>query len=380
MALSGVLLTVLSGATVPLPVPPDMVAAIRSVTVTETDKERSAFTLVVDAGRSGPLAMLGAPVLSDPSFALGNRIVLVLTTGAVPQVLMDGIVTQTEFTPGSGADEQATLKVTGDDVSYLLDVEERDVEYPALTDYLQVLAILAPYAARGILPLAIPPLSFDVTLPIESVPSQHNTDLRHLQELATRNGHVTYVTPGPLPGTSTFYWGPPVRVGLPQPALSVGLGAQSNVRGTPKFSTDGLAPVTVTGSVQDARSGDTNPVQAMTSLRPPLAAIPLSAVATPRTRTLRESGTTTTTATARAQAAVDSAADAAVVGEGELDGAVYGAILRPRGLVGLRGAGWTYDGLWYVRKVVHEIAPGSWTQKFTIAREGYGSTVPAVVV
>jgi hypothetical protein len=72
--------------------------------------------------------------------------------------------------------------------------------------------------------------------------------------------------------------------------------------------------------------------------------------------------------------------DAAVVGEGELDGAVYGAVLRPRGLVGMRGAGWTYDGLWYVRKVVHEIAPGSWTQKFTIAREGYGSTVPAVVV
>src|SRR3954449_958847 len=165
MALSGVLLTVLSGATVPLPVPPDTVAAIRSVTVTETDKERSAFTLVVDAGRSGPLAMLGSPVLSDPNFALGNRMVLVLTTGAVPQVLMDGIVTQTEFTPGSGAEEQASLKVTGEDVSYLLDLEERDVEYPALTDYLQVLAVPAPYAARGILPLAVPPLSFDVALP-----------------------------------------------------------------------------------------------------------------------------------------------------------------------------------------------------------------------
>src|SRR5262245_53263133 len=139
MALTGVLLTVLAGGTVPVPVSPDIAARICSVTVTETDKERSAFTVVVDAGRSGPLAMLGAPVLSDPTFALGNRLVLVLTTGAVPQVLMDGVVTQTHFTPGNGADEKATLEVTGEDVSYLLDLEERDAEYPALNDYLQVL-------------------------------------------------------------------------------------------------------------------------------------------------------------------------------------------------------------------------------------------------
>lgn len=380
MALTGVLLTVLAGATVPVPVSPGIAAQIRSVTVTETDAERSVFTLVVDAGRSGPLAMLDAPLLSDPTFALGNRVVLVLTVGAFPQVLMDGVITQTDFTPGNGADEKATLEVTGEDVSYLLDLEERDAEYPALNDYLQVLAILAPYAARGILPLAVPPLSFDVTLPIESVPSQHNTDLRHLQDLAKRNSYVTYVVPGPVPGTSTMYWGPPVRLGLPQPTLSVALGAQTNVRGTPKFTADALAPVTVGGLVQDPRSGSTSPVRAVTSLRPPLAVVPLAAVSTPRTRKLRESGITTTTAAARAQAAVDSAADAAVVGEGEVDGAVYGAVLRPRALVGLRGAGWTYDGLWYVRKVVHEIAPGSWTQKFTIAREGYGSTVPAVIV
>ena len=69
-----------------------------------------------------------------------------------------------------------------------------------------------------------------------------------------------------------------------------------------------------------------------------------------------------------------------MVGEGEIDGARYGAVLRPRGLVGVRGAGWSHDGLWYVRRVVHDLAPGSYRQQFTIAREGYGSTVPAVVV
>ena len=55
----------------------------------------------------------------------------------------------------------------------------------------------------------------------------------------------------------------------------------------------------------------------------------------------------------------------------------YGAVLRPRGLVGLRGAGWSHDGLWYVRRVVHDLAPGSYRQAFTLARDGLRLDRPA---
>ena len=89
------------------------------------------------------------------------------------------------------------------------------------------------------------------SLAIERVPTQQTTDLRHLVALAERNGYVAYVIPGPVPGASTFYWGPPVRVGLPQPALSVDLGAQTNVTSAPQFRTDALSPVQVTGEVMD---------------------------------------------------------------------------------------------------------------------------------
>lgn len=378
MAISSLTLTVLAGRTVPLPVPEPLVSRVQSVTITETDSERSAFSIVLDAGRSGPLAALDSPLVADPTFAMGARVVLMVTLGAVPTVLMDGIVTGSELTPGDGR-KPATMEVKGEDVSYLLDQEEKDAEYPALNDYLQVLAILGPYAAQGILPMAIPPTTLDQPLPTERIPTQHTTDLRHLVALADRNGHVAYVIPGPVPGLSSFYWGPPVRVGMPQPALSVALGAQSTVLTAPTFRTDAVGPVQVAGSVQDPSSGQAVPVQSRASLRPPLAAIPLASITPPATRALRESGVGTTGALARAQAGVDASADA-VVGEGEVDGARYGAVLRPRGLVGLRGAGWTYDGLWYVRSVVHDLAPGSYTQKFVIAREGYGSTVPAVIV
>ena len=132
--------------------------------------------------------------------------------------------------------------------------------------------------------------------------------------------------------------------------------------------------------MQDPRTGITTPVLTPASLRPPLAALPLWATHAGDVRSVRfrESGTGSTTALARAQAEMDRSVDA-VVAEGELDGARYGAVLRPRGLVGLRGAGWSHDGLWYVRRVVHDLAPGSYGQAFTLARDGYGATTPVVL-
>ena len=61
MSLVGLLLTVLAGRTIPVPLPESLVSRVRAVTVTEIDEERSAFTLVLDAGRSGPTAALDSP-------------------------------------------------------------------------------------------------------------------------------------------------------------------------------------------------------------------------------------------------------------------------------------------------------------------------------
>jgi hypothetical protein len=65
--------------------------------------------------------------------------------------------------------------------------------------------------------------------------------------------------------------------------------------------------------------------------------------------------------------------------EGELDAARYGGVLEPRGLVGVRGAGYLHDGLYYVKQVTHTLRRGAYRQKFTLTREGYGSTVPVVI-
>ena len=59
----------------------------------------------------------------------------------------------------------------------------------------------------------------------------------------------------------------------------------------------------------------------------------------------------------------------------------YGHILRARRLVGVRGVGDTYGGLYYVKKVTHtiDVTGGSYKQSFELNRRGTGSLSPVLV-
>jgi hypothetical protein len=374
---SGLRLIVLAGRTLPVPLPLDLVERLRSVTVTESDSERAVFSLVLDGGQAGPIQGFETSFGAGSPLSAFSRVVLMLTFGALPQVLLDGIVTETRLDPGTRGGA-STLTITGEDVGILLDREERDVEHPALDDYPQVLMILAPYATRGLLPGAIPPPTMSPPLPIDRIPTQHGTDLEHLTMLAHRHGYVSYVIPGPAPGLSTVYWGPPVRVGPPQGALAVAMGPDSNVTEV-NFRTEATTPTTVSGAVRDRATGNATPVTAPTSTRPPLAAVPFAATNSGdvRRRRLRGATSDSVAAQARAQGEVDRSSDA-LVAEGKADGGRYGAVLRPRGLVGMRGTGFSHDGVWYVRKVVHTLSQGKYDVGFTLARDGHGAITPVL--
>jgi hypothetical protein len=68
------------------------------------------------------------------------------------------------------------------------------------------------------------------------------------------------------------------------------------------------------------------------------------------------------------------------VAEGVLDVVRYGQPLRPRQLVGVRGIGPAHGGLYYVRQVTHRVRPrvGEYLQRFTLVREGRGTTTAVV--
>ena len=64
--------------------------------------------------------------------------------------------------------------------------------------------------------------------------------------------------------------------------------------------------------------------------------------------------------------------------DGTLDPLRYGGLLRARGLVGVRGAGSSFDGLWYVRRVSTRVTRGAVSQSFGLSRDGLLPTVPKV--
>jgi hypothetical protein len=375
----GIHLTLLIGPTVAVPVPSSFTEALDYVEVTHSDTGRSGFELRFQIGRSGPLGQLDFPLSLNPLLRPFNRVIVVVTFSAMPRVLMDGIITNLQTSPGTepGA---SLLTIIGEDVSIMMDQKEVPAEHPAQDDTIIALKTIAKYARFGLIPIVIPPPVIDPPVPIERIPVQQRTDYAHLTKMARRYGYVFHVTPGPAPFTNFAYWGPPIRTGVPQRALSINMGAQTNVDSI-NFQHNALAPTTVSGTVQDRNTNQQMPVQTFISTRPPLALMPSLVVNQPnvRNRQFRATGQNTMQAYAQAQGTTEASVDNVVTASGALDALRYGDLLRPRGLVGLRGAGFSYDGFWYVKSVTHAIRKGEYKQRFSLAREGVGSTTPVVI-
>lgn len=380
MALLGASLTLLVGPTIAVPAPRPVTEAIQRIEVTHSDDSRSGFQITFEAGRSGPGHAVDHPLLAGQLLKPFNRVVLLVRFGARMRVLMDGIITHQQLAPG-GAGGSGTFTITGEDVSVMMDLEEKDVEHPAQPDALVATMIIASYAQYGLIPKVIPPQVIDVPIPVQRVPVQCETDLQHLIRMAQRHGHVFYVKPGPAPMVNTAYWGPPERLSAPQRALSVDMGQQTNVDGL-EFRNSSLAPTMVEGSVQDSTTNQSMPVRSLPSMRLPLAAMPTWLVQQPNVRKVRyrDSGVTAMQAMGRAQGTFEATTDT-LTADGELDATRYGDLLEPRRVVGLRGAGYRHDGLYYVKKVTHVIdrATGDYRQRFVLSRDGVGSTTPVVV-
>jgi len=377
MSILGTYLTLLIGQTVPVPAPLNAIEAFQSAKVTHCDEGHSGFQVTFRIGRTSA-DLLDYPLLSSALLRPGSRVVLIVTFNAVPQVLMDGIISDQQFSPGSRPGE-ATLTVTGEDISIMMDMEEKKHKHPGQSEMVIALSIIASYAQYGLIPKVIPPPSVDIPLPIERIPAYYGTDLSYLQEMAARFGYVFYITPGPAPMTNTAYWGPPVRVGVPQKAISINMGPNSNAD-IPDFRYNSLATTFMEGQVQDRMTNQVMPVQSFASTRIPLVSQPAWATQTRvRRRQLRSSGLNTMQAFARAQAATDASTDRTVEVKGTLDAARYEALLQPRGIVGLRGAGYMYDGLYYVKSVTHEISQGNYKQQIILTREGLGAISPVVI-
>jgi hypothetical protein len=371
MLVSGAYLTLLIGPAVPIPAPLPVMEALKSVQV-NTSGDRSGFQLSFSVGKTSPLqtAMLPAGYF-DP---IVTRVVIVVTLNGLPNVLMDGFVTRQELQPSSEPG-QSTLTITGEDLTVAMDLVQVTKAFPAMPDAAQVSLLLAQYAFLGVVPVVVPPFIFTVQTPIEGWITQTETDLNHIRGLASQNGYVFYIEPGPLPGQRSPAWPRRPRAG-PQPAHQHG--QSTNVESL-SFSLDGLQKKTEIITVLDPITGRVPvpvPMPDINIFKPPL-----GLRQTPPAKIVFDANSAGLSFDEALKRAIGRGiqSSAPVTGNGTLNVQRYGQVLRARTLVGVRGAGVAYDGLYYVDSVTHNIKTGEYKQSFTLSRDGLIANTPVVM-
>ncbi|HLX68363.1 MAG TPA: hypothetical protein VKV04_01935 [Verrucomicrobiae bacterium] len=377
--LESVQLSLMIGPLFPVPVPRIVLDSLVSVEVTVKDVGASGFQLTFSIDKQSPLQILF--LLAGGSPILFMRVVLVATVNGVPNVLVDGVVTNNHIAPGDKG-SNSTLTLTGEDLTALMNQSNwSGFPFPACPAEARVALLLAKYSVLGVIPIVIPSIMIDEPLPIDLIPSQKGTDLEYIRGLADDVGYVFYLDPGPTPGMSKAYWGPQIKVGPIQPALNADMDAYTNVESL-HFNFDQQQNKIPTVFIYNEESGVTIPIPIppITPLNPPLGLIP--PLPTNILGDLQPVRSDLSKRSVPQAIMIGLAASSqwceAVTGEGSLDVTRYGGVLKARQLVGVRGTGPAFDGLYYVKSVTHKIKRGEYKQDFTLSRNGLVSTVPTV--
>jgi hypothetical protein len=367
-------LSLLIGPIEPVPAPKPIADALLSAEVTESATGRSGFQLTFTLGDSSILQTLFLLAGGAPLPIL--RVVLLVTFPGIPQVLIDGVVLHTEVQPDAMSGS-SKLVVTGQDLTALMDlIDFSGLPYPGMTSDLRALTILAKYAMFGVVPEVIPVPAPDIPIPLLLTHSQKKTDYQYLLHLAQEVGYVFYLVPGPLPGTSQAYWGPEVRLGMPQTSLNVNLDTWTNVESL-NFRYEPQNAVLPVVFIQDpiTKIPIPIPIPPVTPFDPPMG---LAVMPPPKVEFMSGiAKLNPAIALMKGFARVTETSDV-VVGDGTIDVMRYGQPLRARSLVGVRGAGLAFDGMHYVDQATHRLKPGEYKESFVLKRNALVANTPVV--
>lgn len=376
--ISGIHLTLMIGPIVPIPAPRVVVESLESVTVTTASGTRSGFQLSFSMNSRSELntIFLIAAGQSSSVATPPLRVLLIVTINGVPQPLFDGVMTEVEVQPGQNG-SAGSITITGEDISKVMDNQDwSGLPFPAMPIAARVALICAKYAAFGVIPLPIPEIFLDIPIPIDKIPSQKGTDYQYLQTLAKEVGYVFYVDPGPAPATNVAYFGPEIKVGIPQPALNVDMDSHTNVESMNfRFDpTKGVLPVVFIQN-QMSRVPIPIPIPSFNPLQPPLG---LLSTSISNIKLMKDTAKLSPMkAIGRGVAEAGKSQDS-VSASGSLDVLRYGRLLKARQLVGVRGVGLAYDGLYYVESVTSTLKRGEFKQSFNLTRNGLISITPKV--
>jgi phage protein D len=267
------------------------------------------------------------------------------------------------------------VEVSGMDTGVLMSLEEKIASWENMADSDIVQQILGDYGVQ---------VTADTTPTVhqdtDTTVLQRATDIQFVRDLARRNGLEFYFETDDKSGNITGYFRAPQLDGTPQADLAIQFADQSNLK---SFSAhlSATRPLNVKTQQMDVKANSPNSGQVSDTVLTKLGdkdatsliGGALGSLVTPKDAQAQMLvlGTPTSNATeltSIAQAVRDEAGWF-IAAQGEVNSDAYQAVLRPRRLVLVKGAGKSFSGKYYVTKVVHEIkVDGSYTQKFEARR------------
>jgi len=302
-------------------------------------------------------------LVDDPRLVPWKRVEIV---GGYPDsndTLIDGFITHVGVMLSGSGVENSYLELTGMDASALMDLEERQQSWPNKKD---------SEIAREIFE------SYGFFWEIEDTVVQHQeatsttvqteSDIRFLRRLAQRNGFECFVK-----GTRGFFRSPNMQ-DPPQKVLALQFGEGTNVSrvhlevdATPPTSLE-IRRVDPLAKTEDLERLDDLPRRALGSRN--LKALRAGVRDGKRLLKQQQAGSVEEMR-GRLRAGYEAAAEFITIA-GEIDGRCYGAILRAKRLVTIKGASASHSGLYYVTRVRHLFTTEGYTQTFEAYRNGVG--------
>jgi hypothetical protein len=382
--LGGVTYTVLMGLP-PLPMPPPLVSALQKIEVETSTEMASVFRLRFGISQTmfGDWDLL-MPQYEELFFRPMTPVQIRVKVGIeIPKAIINGYITnQTVFYDDEGG--ASAMEISGMDATLLMNLQEKVIPWPLPDDGAIAAAVFAQHA---IIPIVSPSLPFNLDPTDMTV--QRGTDIRFLRRLAQRNGFECYVQPQPQTGLDMGYFGPPTNIpGLQQAVLNVKMGSQTNVSEF-KIRYDMARPtMAVSAGIDVMTRAPSLAVSIAPSVTPPPTGglYPWGAPMGLQNATLRavagthpppivlpaQTGQMAFPGLAIVNQAIANRSSWAVVAEG-LAGADVG-VLSVGGPVNIRGAGFAFNGAYYVTRVTHTFDCGAYSQRFEARRNAIDMT------
>lgn len=338
----------------------ELLKCVQSVTVDEDLDVGSSCAIQLQACRNDDGSW---PYLEDENLQVWNRVTVLAAFPTQTEVVFDGYISHVNCRTNEEA-ANLIVEIRGVDASYHMNQEDKARIWRGKTYEAIATEIFGEYDFKPI--VADPPGSGEAPLQV----AQRGSDHRFVRELARRRGYEFYVLGG------NAYFRPPDLSGKPQKLIAVNFGEQSNCNQL-QFESDGTAPTLAQVGYFDAMEGTAVTDRVESSGLPALGSQPLSdlrgAVQMPQARSIaRGLGFHSGAQAAEYAAGMLRRHGWWVIARGTLNGLRYGAVLRSRKLVAVKGAGRNYNGHYYVRKVQHRLTARSYDMQFELARNAIG--------